>query len=154
MSFDIDMMVWVWGVLALIFFVGEMFTAGFVIACFGFGAVAAAILAFLGVGLAGQIVAFIVVSGITVALALRYAQSLADRPVQQVAGDRMLGKQAEVTVAIPAGERGNVRVDAEDWRAREVDGRAVTIGTWVEVLSVDGTHLVVRAPAADADAGG
>ena len=38
---------WTWVVISVAFLIAEIFTAGFVLACFGIGAAAAALLAFL-----------------------------------------------------------------------------------------------------------
>ena len=59
MDFIFDLSFWVlWLIIALVFIILEIFTAGFAVACFSIGAVAAAIVAGVGLGLAWQLVAF------------------------------------------------------------------------------------------------
>ena len=136
---------WVWVGMALFFLLAEVFTAGFVLACFGIGALAAAIPAFLGFGLVWQLLVFIVVSTAAVLLSRRFADRVTGDQPQGLGVDRVLGKRALVIEEIgPHSPSGRVRVDVEEWRA-DADG-AMTIkeGTLVEVMAVDGTRLRVR----------
>uniref|UniRef100_A0A540VI19 NfeD family protein n=2 Tax=Litorilinea aerophila TaxID=1204385 RepID=A0A540VI19_9CHLR len=136
---------WAWAVMALIFLVAEIFTAGFFLICFGIGAAAAAILAFLGVGLVGQLAGFVVVSTLAVILSRPFARRVSGEGHSSFGVDRVLGKTAVVTVAIdPIQARGRVRVDREEWLADSVDGTPIEVGARVEVLGVDGTRLKVR----------
>lgn len=136
---------WVWVVMALFFFVAEMFTAGFVLMCFGIGAAAAALLSFLGFGLAWQLAAFIVVSALAVVLSRPFAERVTGQQPQGVGIDRVLGKPAVVIEAIdPLTAQGRVRVDREEWRADAADGAAIPVGAVVEVVGVEGTRLRVR----------
>jgi membrane protein implicated in regulation of membrane protease activity len=140
-----DLIRWVWVVMALFFFIAEIFTAGFVLACFGVGALAAAVLAFLGTGLAWQLGAFVVVSIVAVVLSRPFAERVTGKQPEGVGVDRVLGKQAVVIEAIdPLSASGRVRVDREEWRADSVDGSTIAEGEMVEVLGVEGTRLRVR----------
>ena len=57
-----------WTVLGVVLVIAEVFTPGFVLLWFGVGALAAALAAFLGAGLAAQFILFIVVSSALTAL--------------------------------------------------------------------------------------
>ena len=57
-----------WTVLGVVLVIAEVFTPGFVLLWFGIGALAAALAAFLGAGLAAQFILFIVVSSALTAL--------------------------------------------------------------------------------------
>ena len=146
--FDVSMsaiLLWGWIVLALIFFAAEIFTAGFVLLCFGIGALAGAGAAFLGLGLAWQLIAFIVVSAGATLLSRPFAEKVTSSGPQHLAGDRVLGKHAVVLQAIdPITNTGMVRVDTEEWRAESVDNAGIAKDTVVEVLGVDGVRLQVR----------
>jgi membrane protein implicated in regulation of membrane protease activity len=50
---------WGWAAMAIIFLIAELFTTGFFLVCFGIGAAAAALLAYLGVDPFMQVIAFI-----------------------------------------------------------------------------------------------
>ena len=57
-----------WTVLGVVLIIAEVFTPGFVLLWFGVGALAAALAAFLGAGLAAQFLLFIALSSILTAL--------------------------------------------------------------------------------------
>jgi membrane protein implicated in regulation of membrane protease activity len=142
-----DWLVWFLGAVALV--VAEMFTPGFWLACLGVGAVAAGIVALVpGLGPAVQGIAFAATS---------LASMIGLRPVmvrrfQLGAGsgvrtgvDALLGKRGVVLERIDRASRlGRVKVDGEDWRGASVDDTPIEVGTWVTVIQVDGTTLVVE----------
>jgi membrane protein implicated in regulation of membrane protease activity len=146
--FDVSnsaLLLWGWIVMALIFFAAEIFTAGFVLLCFGIGALAAAALAFFGLGLTWQLLAFIVVSSAAVLLSRPFAERVTSTGPQSLAGDRVLGKRAVVLQAIdPIANTGMVRVDTEEWRAESVDHSPIAKDSVVEVVAVEGVRLQVR----------
>ena len=111
-----ELLRWGWIVLAVFFFLTEVFTAGFVLLCFGIGALGAALMAFLGAGLAWQIAVFIVVS---IAVVLQTVDPIANT--------------------------GMVRLESERWRAESLDGEQLEVGEVVEVIGVEGVRLQVRA---------
>lgn len=139
--------IWIWGwiAMAIIFLIAELFTTGFFLICFGFGAGAAAIAAYFGFDPFVQILIFIVVSGIAVLLTRPITRRFNETNRNFVASDRVLQKQALVLAEINAAAgTGMVRVDAEEWRAVSVDGSVIAKDAVVEVLRIDGTRLVVR----------
>lgn len=141
-----ELLRWAWIVIAILFFVAEIFTAGFVLLCFGVGALGAALAAFLGVGLALQIVVFIIVSAVAVLLSRPFAARISRPGVQQIAGDRVIGKWAVVLQTVdPLANTGMVRVESERWRAESMEGEQLEAGEVVEVVAVDGVRLLVRA---------
>jgi membrane protein implicated in regulation of membrane protease activity len=146
--FDVSnsaLLLWGWIVMALIFFAAEIFTAGFVLLCFGIGALAAAALAFFGLGLTWQLLAFIVVYSPAVLLSRPFAERVTSTGPQSLAGDRVLGKRAVVLQAIdPIANTGMVRVDTEEWRAESVDHSPIAKDSVVEVVAVEGVRLQVR----------
>lgn len=136
---------WGWAAMAIIFLIAELFTSGFFLVCFGVGAAAAALLAYLGVDPLLQVAAFIAVSAVAVLLTRPLTRRLNEQQQNFVGSDRVLGKQAIVLTEIdPALGAGLVRVDAEEWRAVSEDGRVIAKAAIVEVLRIDGTRLVVR----------
>ena len=140
-----DLIRWAWAFMALFFLIGELFTPGFILICFGIGAGAAAILAFLDVSLLWQFVAFAGVSGISILLSRPFARRVSN-PAENVFGvDRVLGKEAIVLIAIdPETAHGRVRVDREEWLADSEDGSSIPDRTRVQVVGIEGTRLKVR----------
>ncbi len=141
-----ELLRWGWIVLAVFFFLTEIFTAGFVLLCFGIGALGAALVAFLGAGLAWQIVVFIVVTIAAVVLARPFADRISRPGVQPIAGNRMIGKWGVVLQTVdPIEGTGMVRVGSERWRAESKDNVQLEAGEVVKVVSVDGVRLQVQA---------
>ncbi len=144
---------WIWLVTMVVFGVGEMAVAGsFFLAPFAVGAGVAAILAFAGVDLSIEWIAFLGVS-VGAFAALRPVARRMDTagPTLGVGAHRQLGRRASVVEAI-GGEHhpGVVLLDGERWRAESHLGHAIGAGITVTVVEVRGTRLVV-APAEPGD---
>jgi membrane protein implicated in regulation of membrane protease activity len=139
---------WIWLAAAVVFGVGEMATAGaFFLLPFAVGALVASLLAFAGVGIGLEWLAFIVVS-LGSLFALRPIARRLDRnePTEGIGAKRLIGQPALVLDEIKAGihELGLVRVHREEWRAESVDGTAVPAGSTVRIVDVRGTRVVVH----------
>ena len=138
---------WVWLAAAFAFTAGEMATAGtFFLLPFGIGAALATVLAFLGVDLGFQWLAFVLGSGASFALLYPIGRRLdRDEPQDGIGAKRMIGEHGVVLAEIPGGpaELGLVRVGREEWRAQSVDGSTVPAGATVKVVEITGTRLVV-----------
>lgn len=136
---------WIWVIVALLLFVGEIFTAGFVLSCFGIGAAAAAVVAFLGAGPIWQLVVFGAVSLVAVYFSRPFVNRISNPNIQEVGIDRVLNREGIVIETIdPAAGSGVVRVRSETWSAHSENDEMIPAGERVLVLAVDGTHLVVR----------
>jgi len=135
----------IWAILAAIFVVGEIFTAGFFLLWFGIGAAVAALFARLGLGAAHQWGAFVVISGVLVASSRKFAQRVTKEPPEKVGADRVMGKAGVVLERIdPKTDSGRVRVDKEEWRAESAGGEVIEEGERVEVVGISGAHLIVK----------
>jgi len=133
---------WVWTVFALVMGVGEIFTAGFFLLPFAIGAVAAAILAWLGISILAQ---WLVFFGVSI-VALVYLRKFIDRQDQgeqpRVGANRWVGAEGIVLDAVdPLTGAGMVKVEGEEWRA--TSDTAIDIDTKVIVREVRGARLVV-----------
>jgi membrane protein implicated in regulation of membrane protease activity len=136
---------WLWMALAAIFVVGEIFTAGFFLLWFGIGAAAAGILALVGLGPAWQLGAFVIVSGVLFAVSRKLADKITKKQPPGVGADRFIGKEGIVLEEIDNKKNtGRVRLKEEDWRADSEGDEIIPQGARVEVVSLDGTHLIVR----------
>ncbi|MBA2325196.1 MAG: NfeD family protein [Actinobacteria bacterium] len=138
---------WIWLLAAAGFAAGEIAVAGtFFLLSFAIGATAAAVVAFVGGGVIAGWVAFVAVSGASLAVLFPLGRRLdARNPTPQVGAHRWEGQIATVLQDIPAGlhESGAVRIDREEWRAESTNGSPVPAGTRVVVARVAGTRLVV-----------
>ena len=136
---------WGWLIFALFLFLAEIFTAGFVLAAFGVGALAGALASFFGLTLPWQILVFIIVSVIAVIYSRRFAERVTGESSVKVGVDRVLGKKAVVLETIdPLEATGRVRIDREEWRAESSDSQVIPAESIVEVVGVEGTRVLVR----------
>jgi membrane protein implicated in regulation of membrane protease activity len=136
---------WLWMALAAAFVVGEMFTAGFFLLWFGIGAASAGVLALLGVSFPWQLGAFVVVSGVLLAASRRFAERFSRKQPPGIGADRFVGKRGLVLEQIDGIKNsGRVRIDREEWRAESESGAEIPVGARVEVVRLEGTHLIVK----------
>lgn len=136
---------WIWIIIAAFFAISEIFTAGFFILWFGIGALVAGVLALLGVGIIWQWVAFVVVSGILVAISRKFADRVTKQQPPGIGADRLIDKIGVVLEDIHNIENtGRVRIDKDEWRADSETGGTIPKGTEVIVTRLDGTHVVVK----------
>jgi len=140
----------VWTIVALVLVIGETATAGFLLACFALGALAAGLVSYWHGDLTLQLVAFSAASlagfwGVRpfALKALGHGQGL------KTNAEALVGKPGVVLERVdPASGKGRVKVEGEDWWGVTEAGRALEPGERVVVLAVDGTRLVVEPEAA------
>lgn len=140
----------VWFVIGAVLMVAELFTPAFIIVFFGVGAWAAALVAALYPGLAGELVAFLVVSVLSLFLLRRrlVATFQGRRADARRTGPEFpyAGRQAEVTRPIPAGGEGEIALGGSFWRATA--DTALEQGATVRVLGpVPDDELLIRVQA-------
>lgn len=132
-------------ILAAVFVIGEMLTAGFFLLWFGIGAAIAGVLDLMGLGVGWQFVAFITVSIGLFALSRRFAERFTQNQPPGVGANRLIGKRGVVVEQIDnVRASGRVTIDREEWRARSEAGDSIPVDTMVEVAALDGTRVVVR----------
>jgi membrane protein implicated in regulation of membrane protease activity len=140
-----DWLSWAWVIIAIILAIAEIFSVGFFLICFGIGAGVAAVVAFLGFPPLAQFATFIVASAVTLLLLRPFANRVSNPNPNPVGIDRLVGRQGIVLETIdPARGSGVVRVEHEAWSADSLDGTPYAVGTMVEVIAIEGTHLKVR----------
>ena len=136
---------WVWWMLAAgALAVGEIFTLGFFLGPIALAAVAAAVVALAGAGLAVQWVVFIAAAVASLGLLRPIARRHLSTPAQLRTGTAALvGERALVLERVDA-DGGQVRIGGEVWSARAFDEDAVLEpGARVEVLKIDGATALV-----------
>ncbi|MCC7549879.1 MAG: NfeD family protein [Methanobacterium sp.] len=106
-----------WIVLAGFCFIGEMLTTSFFLLWFGVGASIAAVLNYLGFDPMVQIVAFILISIVLLAVSRPLAQKITKEPPRKAASDRLIGKHGIVIEDILPDTGGVVKVEGDVWRA-------------------------------------
>src|SRR5437762_12393850 len=135
-----------WFLLAIGLFVGEMFTAGFWLACLAVGAGVAGVVGLIpGLGFVSQGIAFAVASIVSMAglrpRLMHYFQ-LGPGSELRTGVDALLGKTGTVTERIAPGQTGRVKVEGEDLGGTSSYGTVIEPCTQVTIISVDGTTIV------------
>ena len=136
----------IWILVAVAFGIGEMLTTSFFLAPFSGGALAAALVAALGLGAVGAWVVFIVVSLLLLWVVRPIARSHLRMPAQLRTGTAaLIGKRAIVLERIANDEGvGCVKIDGEVWTARAYDeDQVIEAGTPVEVVEIRGATALV-----------
>ena len=125
--------------------VGEVLTLDLVLLMLAGGALGGMTVALLGGAAILQILTFIVVSGVLLALVRPIAtKHLTSRSPLQLDGvDTLIGKTAEVTAHVDS-SGGRIRWGADEWSARSQHrGESFAVGETVRILQVDGATVVV-----------
>jgi membrane protein implicated in regulation of membrane protease activity len=136
---------WVWWVVtAVLLLLAEGATGTLALLMAAIGAAVAAGLGVLGVPLAGQLPAFVVVSVGLIAFlrpAVMRHQSL---PGLRTGAAALVGSDALVTSRVDA-HNGRIKLSGQVWTARSYDPEAVfEPGTMVHVLEIDGATALVH----------
>jgi membrane protein implicated in regulation of membrane protease activity len=148
---------WIWLVATGLFVAGEVGTGGSLFLLpFAVGAFVAGLLAFAGVTLIVQWIAFLAVSvaGLVATNGLRKRLDH-DTPQDGIGARRVIGQPARVVRELPGGPGvGSVVVGREEWRAESLDGQPIAEGAVVKVVDVRGTRLIVHPQQASLEPGG
>lgn len=139
-------MIWIWIAVIAAAVVVELASMQLLSIWFAIGGVAALITSFITKNLAIQIVVFIVVSVIALALIFPVVRKSLKKEHVKTNADRYIGKLAVVTEEISnIDAKGQVKVDNQIWSARSEDGNDLPVGTKVKVLRIEGVKLIVSA---------
>jgi membrane protein implicated in regulation of membrane protease activity/DNA-binding ferritin-like protein (Dps family) len=143
---DAEQWRWIWVAAAVILSIGELLTVGFFLLPFAVGAAAAAILAFIGVSVPIQLVTFVVISVIFLAVLQRFAKREQESDVPAQAGaDRYVGRNAIVLEPVHRFDTGGmVKMGTEEWRAKVDSDIEIPTGAVVRIVEVRGTRFVVE----------
>ena len=145
-----DNLAWIlWLVLGVGLIIAEIFTLGFVLFWFGIGALAAAVVGFLGLGLGWQFGAFAFVSIVLTAMSRTiFARYLPhnDGDAMKSGIDSLPGKVGTVSAASKGAlNEAAVKVFGSIWTAYPVEGEPELVeGEKVEVVEIKGSSIYVR----------
>lgn len=145
-----EQLAWIfWVVLGVSLIIAEIFTFGFVLFCFGIGALAAALIGAFGFGFTLQFLTFAVVSIVlTIMSRTIFAKyfSRGDNEALKMGMDALPGQIGTVTIASQGAlQEGAVKVYGSTWTAFPVeDGMTLIEGEKVEVVRVQGSSIYVQ----------
>ena len=138
----------IWLIVALVFFILEIFTTGIAVICFSFGAVGSCIASLLGANFTWQVVIFAVVTLLSfvflrpLLIKLFYKKG---KDEVKTNADALIGRKGIVTEAIdPVTGTGRVKVDGDDWKAVSSDEVPIELGARVEILKLDSVIVTVK----------
>lgn len=138
--------IWTIAVIALIIL--EIFLPSFFAACLAFGALCAAVVAGVGLGLSwqflffaiGSILAFVFVRP----LMMKYFFKKGKHEVK-TGVEALVGRIGRVSEAIdPELNRGRVAIDGDDWRAFSIENTPIALGQSVKIVKVDSATIYVK----------
>ncbi len=137
----------IWVTAAIVLFICEIFTPGFLLACLGVACLGAGLAAGYDAGLKVQILTFSVTALVVFAgvrpLFMRYFYRSSRGIKTNV--EALIGKTGVVMEKIePAPNKGRVTVGSEDWKAVSYDGKEIESGRKVTVIRIEGVKLVVE----------
>jgi len=135
----------IWLIVAGLFALGEVLSVDLVLLMFAGGAVGGLLVALTGAGLVWQLLAFLLVSGMLIAVVRPIAKKhlTESTPLQLTGVDALVGRTARVTRPVD-GHGGRIKLGADEWTARtEYSGDRFDVGETVRILKVDGATAVV-----------
>lgn len=139
-----DNMTIIWLAVAIVMAIVEACTVQLVSIWFAIGAGAACISSLFTDSIIIQVVVFVVVSAIALAITRPLVKKMKQKKAEPTNADRYVGKNAVVITAIDnAKAEGMVKVDNEKWTARSVTGEVIPEGTSVTVTAIEGVKLMV-----------
>ena len=136
---------WIWLILAVVFLVAEAATTALISIWFAVGALAALVVSIFNPSLPLQILAFAIVSAVTLAIMVPVlARRRANKKPPVTNGSQLtVGKRGVVLKAIVPGSIGRVRVDGLDWQATA--DSPLPEGAPCQVTAAEGAVLTVAA---------
>ena len=141
------MEVWhIWIIVALLFFILEIFTPGFAVACLAIGAIGGAIATLVGWEFKFQLLVFAITSIVALVsvrpLVIKFLKSKKKETLTNT--DALIGRESIVTETIQPNVGGRVKIDGDDWKAVCSNADSVNCGTIVRITKVDSVILTVE----------
>ena len=135
---------YVWFGLLILFVIIEAATVGMVSAWFAAGALAALIVSLIGGEMWLQVLVFVTVSAVTLALLRPLAKKHINGRVTRTNVDAIVGKSCLCVTAIDnLASTGQVKIGDVEWTARSTPGDPIAVGTQVTVDRVEGVKVYV-----------
>jgi len=134
-----------WLILLIVFIIAEATTSALISIWFAAGALAAMLVAFLGLPGWMQILVFLAVSGIVLLCAKPLIEKSVNQKTTKTNADRVIGAIGTVTQDIDnLAAVGLVSVLGQSWSARSADDSIIPNGTKILVKEIDGVKLIVE----------
>ena len=137
----------IWIIVALIFFIIEIFAPTFLAASIAIGCIAAGIFSSIGFDIKMQLIAFSIGTlasffGVRPFM-LKYAHRNSNKVKTNV--EALVGKIGKVIIPIDNSQnQGRIIVEGDDWKAETENNEILNAGEKVEVLKINSTTLIVK----------
>ena len=140
-----DFMWQFWLIVAGIFFIGEIFTLGFLIFWFGIGALFAMITSLFTTNIIIQTTVFLISSSILIFATKPLVKKFADVKKTNTNAFSIIGKKAIVIKEINSiNSLGQIKLNGEVWSAETENNEIIKEGSEVEILKINGVKAIVR----------
>lgn len=135
-----------WLIVGFLLLIAEIFTPGFLLACFGVAALITTIPALFGVNVIWLIIIFAVSSVLSLLLLRPIMLRLWKDPEVKTGADALIGRRAKVTEEINESlDTGRVAVDGDNWRAHAENlHEIIPKGATVEIMARTSIELKVK----------
>lgn len=122
----------------------EFFTLTLVFGLLAGAALVAAVVAGLGIGVFGQLLALAAAAAAGIVLVRPVAlRHMAQTPLIKEGSDALIGKRAEVMQEVTA-THGLIKLAGEEWSARALDeSHVIPVGALVDVMEIEGASALV-----------
>ena len=130
----------------ILFFIIEVFTPGFIVACLGLGSLVAAITAYMGYNIDAQFISFSVSTLISLFLIrpLLYKKGEKQDKIKTNT-EALIGRVGSVSETIDnSSKNGRVIIDGDQWKALSQNNQIIELNAQVEVISIDSTIITVK----------
>lgn len=135
-----------WMYIAVLFFIIEVFTPGFIVACLGLGSLVAGITAYMGYNIDAQFISFSVSTLISLFLIrpLLYKKGEKQDKIKTNT-EALIGRVGSVSETIVnSSKSGRVLIDGDQWKALSHNNQIIELNAQVEVISIDSTIITVK----------
>lgn len=144
--------VFVWIAATIAFIIVEAVTTQLVTIWFAVGSAAATVAALLKADTLVQLIVFVAVSLIALAITRPLVKKLTKQKFSPTNADRFIGEKAVVTQNIDnIAETGLVKLKGTVWTARTTDSSVIAKGETVTVKAIEGVKLIVEKAALPAE---
>ena len=133
---------WAWLLVTVVLLIGELLTTGFFLFWFALGAVGATLTALFTPSLPVQVLVFILVSAALLFSSRRLTEKMSADEIDTNV-HALVGKTALVTADILPHQKGQAKINSEEWTCVVGDNSSIKAGTLVEVTAIQGVTLTV-----------
>lgn len=134
-----------WLIVAGIFFVGEIFTLGFLIFWFGIGALFAMLVSLFTTNIIIQTTVFLITSTILILTTKPLVKKFVDVKKTNTNAFSIIGKKALVIKEIdPIHSLGQIKLNGEVWSAETENNEIIKEGSEVDIIKINGVKAIVK----------